>query len=82
MPRSYEGGHVYAWRLKPTKGAVKFAGLGTKGQVIISFRTNAAFERDPSVDHPYSLCFQPVRSVLQGRVRIWDINFAGSGTVK
>ena len=78
VPRSYEGGHVYAWRSKPTKGAVKFAGLGTKGQVIISFRTNAAFERDPGVDHPYSLRFQPVRSVLQGRVRIWDINFAGS----
>ncbi len=78
LPRSYEGGYVYAWRLKPTKGAVKFAGLGTKGQVIISFRTNAAFERDPGVDHPYSTRFLPVRSVLQGRVTIWDINFAGS----
>ena len=68
---SYEGGYVYAWRSRPDKRAIDYSGAH-KG-VIISFRTNASFQRDPGISDPYVLRYQPVQSVFPGPINIWDV---------
>ena len=69
---SYEGGYVFAWKSKPSQKAIKLSGARYAG-AIISFRTNAAFERDPGIDDSYLLRFGPVRSCSPGPITIWDI---------
>ena len=73
--KSPEGAYVYAWRLKPTKRALRLS--GARGTVLISFETNAAFEDDPGITNSYVLIFKPVRSVFQKRIRIWNVKLVG-----
>lgn len=55
--------------------AIKYSGA-TSG-AIISFKTNAAFERDTGIDNPDVLIYEPVRSVNKGPINIWDIKVVG-----
>ena len=68
---SYEAGHVFAWRLKPSKRAISLS--GARGDTIISFKTYAAFSEDFGITDPYVKKYGPVRSVLSGRVSIFDV---------
>ena len=74
---SYEGGYVFAWKSYPNKYAIKRSGAHNKGSVIISFKTNAAFQRDTGISDPKVQRFQPVRSVLRGPVYVWDVQIVG-----
>ncbi len=55
--------------------AIKYSGA-TSG-AIISFKANAAFERDTGIDNPDVLIYEPVRSVNKGPINIWDIKVVG-----
>ena len=67
----YEGNYIYAWKSLPDHKAVNIS--GARGDVVISFRTNAAFEKDPGVIDKHALRFGPVRSVFKGPITIWDV---------
>ena len=71
---SWENGYIYAWKTKPTIRALKLSGAG-KTDVIISFKTNAAFENDPGIIDPYVLKYGPVQSVFKGPILVWDVEF-------
>ena len=70
-----EGGFVYAWRSCPSSQAINYSGarfVGS-GSVIISFRTNAAFEGDPEINrqtYPYG----PVRTYIPGAIKVTDVH--------
>ena len=70
-----EAFRVFAWKKKPSKKALY--GSGARFGVIISFRTNAAFEKDPGITDSYVQSFYPVRSVFAGPVRVWDVQIIG-----
>ena len=69
----WEGGYVFVWGLKPNAFAIKNAGIGKKGQVIIAFETDAAFENDPGIKNPEIIFYQPLRSVFPGPVIIKNV---------
>ena len=70
-----EGGYVFAWRNMPNRKAVKYSGV-QQAEVIIRFKTNAAFEKDPAFSEhgqyiPASVITAgPMRSVFPGPIRI------------
>ena len=68
---SYEGGRVYAWRMKPDKYAVKNS--GAHQGVIISFKTNASFEQDSGIYDPRVTKYGPVVSSRPGPIYVWDV---------
>ena len=68
---SYEGGYVFAWLKKPSKKAIKLS--GAHSGVILSFKTNAAFQDDWGITDPYVKQFYPVRTVFRGPISIWDV---------
>ena len=72
---SFESGFVYAWRLKPNKYAIRNS--GAHQGVIISFKTNAAFEKDQGIDDPRVLKYGPVVSVNPGPIYVWDVEIVG-----
>ena len=71
-----EGGYVYAWKYRPTKLACENGGahLG----VLISFKTNASFERDTGI-YPNNIAylFSPVVSTNRGPIAVWDVELVG-----
>ena len=66
---NWEGGYVYAWKVKPNKYAKENS--GAHQGVVISFRTNAVFSPDPGIDDPKIRMFGPVRS--SGPIRVWNV---------
>ena len=72
---SYEGGRVYAWRMKPDKYAVKNS--GAHQGVIISFKTNASFEQDSGIYDPRVTKYGPVVSSRPGPIYVWDVKIVG-----
>ena len=72
---SWEGGHVYAWKRKPSEYAIKNSGAHTG--VIISFKTSASFVSDTGITDPNVQKYGPVVSVLPGPVVIWDVKVVG-----
>ena len=71
----WEGGHVFAWRSKPTKKAIASSGAHN-GSVVISFQTNAAFETDIGITDPYVKSFGPVRTVAGKSVVVYNVTIA------
>ncbi len=72
---TWEGWHVFAWRLKPTRKAVEKS--GAHFGVIISFKTNAAFTPDKGIGNAYAQAFLPVVTVFPGPIRVWDVKIVG-----
>ena len=71
-----EGGYIYAWKKCPNSKAIKDA--GTRGTVVISFTTSAAFEPDPAFyEMPYVNSFLPVRSVFPGPIKVSNVVIIG-----
>ena len=68
---SQEAGYVYAWKYYPSKKARKLSGAHTG--VVISFRTNASFERDPGIVNPCVLTYGSLQSVFPGPITVWDV---------
>ena len=66
----WEGGYVYAWRSKPSNEAVK--NCGARHGVLISFKTNAAFELDQGVNFSYRI-YGPIKSSNRGPIAVWDV---------
>ena len=68
----WEGGYVFAWRLKPDEYAAENSGahLG----VIISFETTASFRPDPGIaDDSAITCYYPVVSTIPGPIRVKNV---------
>ena len=58
----WEGGQVFAWRLKPDSYAIENS--GAHFGVIISFESYALFTSDKtSFDDPKIACFYPVKTI-------------------
>ena len=79
----WESGHVFVWKQKPDKKALKLCGAKS-AEVIIAFESNAHFENDPAFstypnpdlstkDLIYIRKFQPLRSVFPGPISIKNI---------
>ena len=71
----WEGGYVYAWKIKPNQYAIDNSGAHTG--VIISFKTNATFEADRGISNPRVLIFGPVVSAMPGPIVVWDVEIVG-----
>ena len=72
---SWEGGHVYAWKTKPSKYAIENSGAH-KG-VTISFKTNASFSMDMGISDPKVQMYGPVVSNSPGPIVVWDVQIVG-----
>lgn len=71
----FEGGHVFAWRMKPNKYAIKNS--GAHYGVIISFKTNATFMTDSGITNSKVQKYGPVVSVMPGPIAVWDVQIVG-----
>ena len=71
----WEGGHVYAWKTKPSKYAIKNSGAHTG--VIIVFKTNAPFVPDMGITNPRVQVYGPVKSLSSGPIVVWDVQIVG-----
>ena len=68
----WEAGLVHAWRLYPSKKALKQS--GAHFGVIISFKTNTAFVRDLGIDaNTEAGRHLPVVSARPGPIAVWDV---------
>ena len=76
MGSRYEGGYVFAWKIRPDKKAVCASGA-YNNEVIIAFETQAPFERDPGIRNVHALRFLPVRSVMPGPVFVRNVRIVG-----
>ena len=68
---SWEGGHIYAWSIKPNKFAIKNS--GAHFGVTISFKTTATFVPDSGISNPNVLVYGPVVSLSPGPIVVWDV---------
>ncbi len=71
----WEGGHVYAWKTKPSKKAIKISGAHMG--VTISFKTNASFVPDAGISSVSALMYGPVVSFAPGPIYVWDVMIVG-----
>ena len=71
----WEGGHVYAFKNKPSKYAIKNSGAHTG--ILISFKTNAAFVTDNGIVDPNVNKYGPVVSTVPGPIVVWDVKIVG-----
>ena len=71
----FEGGHVFAWRMKPNKYAIKNS--GAHYGVIISFKTNTTFMTDSGITNSKVQKYGPVVSVMPGPIAVWDVQIVG-----
>lgn len=68
----WEGGYVFAWKRKPSKYAIENSGARSK-DVIISFKTNAAFRTDEGIKDPLVRMYDPVATVIPRPIYVWDV---------
>ena len=68
----WAAGLVHAWRLYPSKKALKQS--GAHFGVIISFKTNTAFVKDTKIiENSIIDIFSPVVSCRPGPIAVWDV---------
>ena len=83
----WEGEHIFVWKYKPDKKALKLCGAKNV-EAIIAFETNAHFENDPAFstnlnpdlstrDLMYIRKFQPLRSFRPGSIIIRNVRIVG-----
>ena len=72
---SWEGGYVFAWRMRPSQYAIKNSGADLG--VIISFKTRASFSRDKGIEDPKVALYLPVVSNFPGPIAVWDVEIVG-----
>lgn len=64
-----------AWKRKPDRAALKNSGV--PDGVLISFKTNAAFEDDHGIEDTHAGKFYPVHTVMPGPIAVWDVEIVG-----
>lgn len=71
----WEGGYIYAWKVKPNRYASENSGahLG----VTISFKTSAVFVDDIGIEYQKVKAFGPVVTALPGPILVWDVQIVG-----
>ena len=72
---TWEAGYVYAWKMIPSKYAIKHSGANYG--VIISFKTNASFSRDTGITDPRVQIYGPVVTNRPGPIDVWDVQIIG-----
>ena len=71
----FEGGHVFAWRMRPSKYAVEHSGADTG--VIISFKTNTSFVDDTGITNSLVNRYKPEVRARPGPISVWDVEIVG-----
>ena len=70
----WEGGQVFAWKLKPNKYAIENS--GAHFGVVISFETNAQFISDATSFHDINVIkYLPVKA--KGPILVWNVKIVG-----
>ena len=75
MGSEYEGGYVYAWKIRPSKYAIENS--GAHNGVIISLKTNVAFVKDNGIVDPKVQAYGPVVSTRPGPILVWNVTIVG-----
>ena len=71
----WESGHVYAWKMNPSKYAIENSGAHTGA--TISFKTSASFVMDTGITDPKVQMYGPVVSTAPGPIVVWDVQIVG-----
>lgn len=58
-----EGGKVFAWRHSPSLEAAQNAGIGSKAEVVVYFRTKTTFTKDENATNKYTAKYGPLESL-------------------
>ncbi|MBR3917494.1 MAG: RHS repeat-associated core domain-containing protein [Clostridia bacterium] len=68
---AFEGGHVFAWEVFPSKRAILASGAHL--EVIISFETSASFVMDTGVKDTIAKLYRPVVSSRPGPITVKNV---------
>ena len=71
----WEGGHVFAWKMKPSRYAIRNS--GARFGVIISFETNVPFIDDIGISDPRVRKYGPVVTLIPMPVKISNVQIVG-----